>query len=137
MTTTHLHETLMCSAADKASPGLPRAEMFDALTPQERFATCTGNLNYQVENGGFGQWVFNGYATPETVAFLQRALVRMGTPAATEVLRLLNLVADALPENHRREELDHGVDDEACTAYYKVNDAFMVDCEAHLQAGKF
>lgn len=31
------------------------------LTPTELRAVLLGNLNYQVENGGFAQWVCNGY----------------------------------------------------------------------------
>ena len=33
----------------------------DALSEPEQLAVVFGNLNYQVENGGFTQWVDNGY----------------------------------------------------------------------------
>ena len=32
-----------------------------ALDPVHKFAVMCGNLNYQVENGGFLQWIGNGY----------------------------------------------------------------------------
>jgi hypothetical protein len=52
-------------------------EMLVTATPQERISVIVGNLNYQVGNGGFQQWVDNGY-------FLNGA----------ELLNILSLIAD-------------------------------------------
>ena len=41
-----------------------------SLDAWEKIAVHTGNLNYQVENGGFSQWYFNNYYTPEVLDFL-------------------------------------------------------------------
>ena len=38
-----------------------REEFLSDLTPYEKLAVIFGNFNYQVENGGFSQWVFNNY----------------------------------------------------------------------------
>lgn len=37
-------------------------DFIDQLTPYEKTAVILGNLNYQVENGGFMQWDDNGYS---------------------------------------------------------------------------
>ncbi len=39
-----------------------KKDFLDALDSQQTQATLLGNLNYQVGNGGFSQWVGNGYA---------------------------------------------------------------------------
>lgn len=55
----------------------------DQLGPLERIAVLVGNLNYQVGNGGWSQWDFNGYADAAGAEVL-RILKRVGTPAALE-----------------------------------------------------
>ena len=42
----------------------------DSLSELEKIAVHSGNLNFQVENGGFSQWHFNQYYTPEVLQFL-------------------------------------------------------------------
>lgn len=36
-------------------------DWFETLSDIEKFAVASGTFNYQVENGGFQQWIFNGY----------------------------------------------------------------------------
>jgi hypothetical protein len=38
-----------------------KAQFFDHLDYTHRIAVALGNLNGQVNNGGFSQWIFNGY----------------------------------------------------------------------------
>lgn len=83
------HQQLMNEAYDRWENGMSKEDFLDQLSPQERFAVTTGNLNYQVENGGFQQWWGNDYATPETVSYLRRQLGRMEHPAARCVATLL------------------------------------------------
>jgi len=58
-----------------------------ALDGTHQDAVLLGNLNYQVENGGFGQWVDNGYGAQ--VAAVRFILQRLGTPAAAAVDAML------------------------------------------------
>lgn len=145
--TTSLHQQLMDTAYNRWNAELKncsKIEFFDSLSAQERFAVHTGNLNYQVENGGFSQWgpTCNNYGTPETCAYLLRALDRVGTPTAASVKLLLTKAQDAWkgynPNKYREEDEDDEVFvrlNELDTEYYEVNEQFMRDCEAHLQKG--
>lgn len=57
-------QTLMTAAYErwqKAEGVSQEAFLEDLCSPPERRAVMIGNLNYQVENGGFAQWVDNGY----------------------------------------------------------------------------
>jgi len=58
-----------------------------ALDGTHQDAVLLGNLNYQVENGGFGQWVDNGYGAQ--VGAVRFVLQRLGTPAAAAVDAML------------------------------------------------
>jgi len=51
-------------------------------------AVVAGNLNYQVCNGGFGQWVDNGYAV-DAWDHVEDLLNRMGTKNSKAILRML------------------------------------------------
>lgn len=55
---------------------------------KQQAACVLGKLNQQVENGGFIQWVDNGYAS-ESWDLLSEILPQMG-PASKEVLELCN-----------------------------------------------
>ena len=57
-------------------------------------AVVIGNMNYQVENGGWEQWVYNGYCT--SYIHLVDALERVDTHYANKVLDMLNIVAERL-----------------------------------------
>lgn len=70
----------MQSLMDKAygrwqgNEGWSTKTFFDHMEPAEKTAVLLGNLNYQVENGGFQQWVGNGYA--QNIELLIEALNR-------------------------------------------------------------
>jgi hypothetical protein len=46
----------------QAAEKMSAAEFLEGLSAKESFAVRVGNLNYQVENGGFSQYWGNGYA---------------------------------------------------------------------------
>lgn len=136
-----LHQQLMDAAyARWQGTGWSKDEFHDSLSPQERFAVHTGNLNYQVGNGGFMQWWDNQYGTPSTVDFLERAMARMGTNTALVVAGLLKRYKEAVgtvnPRKRHiawedvRDEME-GLNDE----FYKIDDQFLIDCENHLKNG--
>lgn len=107
-------------------------DFFDSLDARERFAVFTGNLNYQVENGGWSQWKFNRYATDEVVAYLRRNLPKVG-PNGVAVAKLMDefLAQECDDEDEVQED-----EDRLCSAYYAINTAFMAECEKFLREWK-
>lgn len=112
---------------------------WDQLDAQERFAVFMGNLNYQVENGGFFQWWDNRYATTETVSFILRQCKVMNTEASLKVAELVTKFWEQVGkkgiEDHSYANLDtvyEDMDETLDTQYYEINAQFMADCEAHL-----
>jgi hypothetical protein len=65
------------------------------LTSEQRKAVVLGNFNYQVENGGFMQWVDNGYA----VHFdeLVTTIKEMRGDGSKEVEEILNMLSEIKP----------------------------------------
>jgi hypothetical protein len=56
------HQHLMSQAYSRwDSKDEPQKDWRAGMSEAERFAVTMGNLNYQVENGGFRQWIGNGY----------------------------------------------------------------------------
>jgi hypothetical protein len=92
--------------------------MFD-LPVNQRMAVLLGNLNYQVENGGFRQWIGNGYGA--YAMDVRRVLDRIGTEAAYFVTNLV-LIASRADEDDDMDKQD--------AAYYRINDQLMADAEA-------
>jgi hypothetical protein len=68
-----------------------------ALEPHDAWAVVMGNLNYQVNNGGFLQWHDNGYSSMSDT--LIEALTNVGTPAALEASTLITEAMDAIDLN--------------------------------------
>ena len=65
-------------------------EMCEKISPEAKMAVYIGNFNYQVCNGGFLQWVCNGYGLnlDETV----KALKEIGTKNAKISIQLLERI---------------------------------------------
>ena len=59
----------------------------EGLGELDAMCVALGNLNYQVENGGFMQWHDNGYSS--AAGLLAEALGSVGTLAATQVSTLV------------------------------------------------
>lgn len=79
-----LHQLLMNRAYSKWDDDVVAySDFIDQLPIEERFAVLLGNLNYQVCNGGFGQWVGNGYAVK--IVQLHHVLIVMDTDSSRAV----------------------------------------------------
>ncbi len=105
-----------------------------ALTPAQRIAFVLGELNYQVCNGGWQQWVENGYY--ELADDTAWALLQINTPATRAVERQLDRVrclvdlADEEPFDPDDEDTFDALN-ELDDEYYAV-ERFMADVEACL-----
>lgn len=114
-------------------------EMLDACTQSEREAVLLGNLNYQVNNGGFIQWVDNGYAT--RIAEVVDVLESVGGSTISNIISMLNRVYPYLNEGFKNkgcageyflrmddEEYEDMIADldELDSRFYAANEEFMV-----------
>jgi len=79
-------------------------EFLSHLPQVEKYVVVIGNLNYQVENGGFSQWHGNGYS--DSFSLLQAALDEIGTPTAEAVFDIVKKVMDVF--NDRDSDQDDG-----------------------------
>jgi hypothetical protein len=115
-------------------------EFWDQLDAAERFTVFIGNMNYQVENGGFIQWWDNYYATEENVRYILRACDRIGTEASQNVSFILSKVLQILsPYDPRHPSMDEETFEEIYehlsaldTIYYQIHERFLRDCEVYL-----
>lgn len=133
------HQQIMSAAYDRWQGQDWSKEQFIAqLGPVEYEAVIVGNLNYQVENGGWMQWVDNQYYTPETAASLIRIMTRMGTPASLKVKELLEKAVTIIekygpePTDEEDYEMFYEALDPLCSEFYAVNGQMMAEFEAQL-----
>jgi len=136
-------QKLMDQAYARWSEGMGPDEFWAQLSAAEEVAVATGNLNYQVENGGFSQWLGNRYATPASVAVLRATLARCGEPGEAG-LKILNEFLSAIAWDQGEYD-ESALDDEdwdtmqaACdrlsSAFYKVNTAMVEAVDAYVAA---
>lgn len=141
-------------------------QFLNESTPAQRKAILLGNFNYQVHNGGFMQWVDNGYGLHAQE--LLDVLEQINTDLSKEVISLVKQIMpyiDFSQENrgwgdywlkeeelHQRyigcwEDEDEDLyEEEDCqgsrvaqtldSPYYKIADAFLEEAEAFLSARK-
>lgn len=66
------------------------------LEPLTKKAVALGNLNYQVRNGGFRQWIDNGYAiaSKDTIHYIVKELTTI--KGCSQLKKGLNLTLKAL-----------------------------------------
>lgn len=143
MVETTTWQELMDKAYDewKKHPGLSYEEFLAGLDAKEEQAVLLGNLNYQVQNGGFDQWVFNGYASrgPEVVVLLEL----MQSPVAFELARRLPGLLDFVKPGKKSRGCfgDYWIDDddvptelmeELTDWFYGVNERFEEEVENFL-----
>lgn len=151
------HQALMNQAYDrwKDHPEWSKEDFLDQLNGDEKIAVTTGNLNYQVCNGGFAQWYGNRYGTEETTWYLIRMLSQKSSgicmPATKTVIELLQEYSRLDFEDEEEEE-DEEEDysylrshdravyctiqnrlDEMDTKFYEINDQFLIEVEIILQ----
>jgi len=142
------HQELMDQAYQKwQNNNWTKQKFWNHLDFLERVAVFTGNLNYQVENGGFAQWFDNGYgdSTDQLVSILTEDI---GTETA---LKVSGLIETALSrQEYDDEECDcctgrcwHEDDECECECsysdyddldkeFYKINEQFLADVEEWL-----
>jgi hypothetical protein len=140
-------QNLMDRAYDRwqSAEQMSKQAFWDQLDAAERVAVFCGNMNYQVENGGFAQWLDNGYGTDETIRFIIRLNKRLDTDAAKQVNELLFQLLATLRNFRIEDPSDTWRDLDECdadefmdclnpldTKFYDVNDAWCTDLEALL-----
>lgn len=87
------------------SENISMQAIFSELPDFKRFLFAMAKLNYQVENGGFSQWIYNQYADDTGEALMQYLdQITQGThgdmfPTLAKVRQALVDVADALEES--------------------------------------
>lgn len=129
------HQDLMTKAYTKWAKGLNYREFLYKLDVAERRAVVIGNLNYQVENGGFAQWVDNKYS--DGIEFLREALTAVGTDTAKKVRDMAYQAFNLCEEESRYNRYDSEDNDEDYrspldeldTRYYELSDQLIVDVE--------
>jgi hypothetical protein len=98
-------------------------ETFWAQLDERRLiAVLTGNMNYQVENGGWLQWCDNGYVecASELEAILRETI---GTKTAVEVADMVTRVANAWEQFQSDKNETPGI------AFCRCDDEDECDCE--------
>lgn len=143
-----LHQDLMDEAYNlwQSNPDWNSQDFINNLKSKiHKDAVVLGNLNYQVENGGFDQWWFNEYG-PRDYRYLMNEILHSVNIQSFQIV--LNIVRKAVPklEELSRIQNNWGEDDEDDEAfilekelddlnseYYEVNDQFMEDVEKYLQ----
>ena len=72
------------------------AQFYFYLKPLEKRAVALGNLNYQVGNGGFTQWIDNGYAeiSMPTLIFITQEIQKLDKEFP-ELKKALSIVDEA------------------------------------------
>ena len=129
----------------KDGEDLSKEEFWEQLDEAERFAVFFGNMNYQVENGGFVQWWDNKYACDTTVTYILEKCKEMiawtGSPAESQIIvavaqlieNMWEVVENEDPRNcdDRVYENFHALHLDG--TYYKINKKFMEICDRYLK----
>lgn len=131
-------QKLMDQAYDRWTKGdlksLSYSEFIDELDPLHRKAVLLGNLNYQVNNGGFSQWIGNDYAQQATRVL--SVLKEINTPNCNKVAELVKQI---IPRLNHSGKLDANEPDEEQSldgldkVFYALKD-FPEDVEAFLRS---
>jgi len=99
-------QATMTKAYEGYTEKMDLKDFYASLNPWTRSVVAFGNLNYQVENGGFSQWHDNGYYVG--LDAILHGLIRLDTPEAGEMLNLIQSARDRL---HYLDKLDEDEDD--------------------------
>lgn len=135
-----------------------RRHIVKNMTKEHLMAVQIGNLNYQVENGGFLQWHDNGYSID--IEDLISYCKEINTEASRKVKGLLyevqeflefhyegkKKIIDLLVRNMMEDyvetikdcfqlQLSHNFNN-LDNKYYKINDKFLSDVETFLKRGE-
>jgi hypothetical protein len=114
-----------------------------ACTPKEREACILGKLNQQIENGGVGQWVDNGYAYTAVKFGLWRLLDEMGETSREVAELIRGFVEDYMDEDGEFKQYAddddswqeaNGCSDRISSAFYKLQDKWHPEVYARLES---
>lgn len=83
-------------------------DLFNKCTEIEKIAVTLGNLNYQVENGGFQQWIDNGYASihgKKIVTYLKNIAKSENCTVANELANKISPLINLIDDNNEDDEV--------------------------------
>lgn len=104
----------------RSKPGISREDLFDLISFKHKAAVVLGNLNYQVENGGFAQWIDNGYCL--NIHIVKRVLekfIKWENDGFEESKKHAQKVIDMLAEIEQY--IDLNKEDRGCMGSYLLN----------------
>lgn len=121
-------QAVMDEAYKKFEPDMGLKDFYSTLTDKETSAVLLGNLNYQVENGGFIQWYDNGYRVGSET--LLNVLEKLGTAEAKKVAGLVRQCLREMRTVGSEEDFPDlsSLDDD----FYSVADKLLAQVEATL-----
>jgi hypothetical protein len=129
-----LHQQLMDQAYARfqANRHWSRDQFIMRLNWLETVAVLTGNLNYQVENGGFAQWHDNGYS--EHTKQLLEVLNEINTDTSKQVVELVLEFMGGIRELEDEEDWEVLVNtsDDISDRFYAINKQLLSDVEDFL-----
>lgn len=109
------------------------------LTYPQKVTVWSGNLNYQIHNGGFLQWHDNGYSNcAEDLILILEEINTDATMAVANIIRqVMNIVPLALDEwngdYYSGNEIALDELDELDSKFYDIAEIFMVDVAEYLK----
>jgi len=117
----------------RADPQASRTEFYWGLHPLQRRAVQLWDLNGQVMNGGFPQWIANGFG--HWIADVIESVKQIGTRPARAVQSILEGVARLAAGPETQEEADDNVGGllEYTDRYYALAPEFADDVENWLE----
>ena len=140
---------LMDRAYNRWDDDASRESWLAGLEEDEVTAVHFGNMNYQVENGGWSQWVGNGYASLEVILFIGNRMSR-DLEQTPDVVRATQLLKEATPHiknlidlitysysaegAHSEEEYVTACLSDFNDRYYNINGGLMQAVENYLAA---
>jgi hypothetical protein len=107
-----------------------KGSIYEALPPLERKAIVLWDLHRQVYNGGFGQWVRNGYARSSRE--IVDATEEIGTNAAMEVQAIVKQMSILLQTERITEDEWEDAMSDYTNRYYHVMANFEDDVDKWL-----
>lgn len=138
MTEPTFHQKLMTAAYDRYESRWTKREFEAQLTCAERRAVLVGNMNYQVENGGFSQWLGNGYATHENVKLIRAYLSEMENCIYAleldDILESFQKLGNSLGWDVNAWDEDNYEEQKLDKRFYDMNAQFMRSFDEHLTA---
>ena len=137
-----LHQKIMDEAYSfwQSQEKMDYVTFIDSLDKKQKLAVLTGNLNYQVENGGFSQWHINEYSK-KAKELIELLTPLEGIEVVKEVIELVETAIDIIEEFDRPEGSGfdedeeyydeyhdnemHSALDSLDTRYYSINEKFL------------